>query len=584
MKIVSLALSFLCLTGGIVKVSAVEDENDTNGLRGGGTSTTTTKPIKKKLIKKKLDTQHSNSVAREAEAPPDYVESDKNNFMTKTSSSAIELMQGPKQIQGVESRRVIVRYEPGQRAKFIRSMKIAERQRTPGQPEMKVNYDFSNRNTYVITADPTVVKSLESMPEVMDIKDDVIRYPFSSSPDLGLGLHNNDNEEDETFPFSSYEDESTRRDLKETMPYGVKMVKAPEVWKQGYAGENVKICVIDSGLHAGHRDFITTKLDGIDTPELNWDEDGCGHGTHVTGTIVGEDNDEGVIGVAPQAEILTVRVFGNNCNWAYASDIYNAATVCYNNGANIISMSLGGPTREGIEAELFEELANNGVMSIAAAGNSGNNRLMYPASYESVMSVAAVSRWKRHAGFSQRNEQIDIAAPGVRVLSTFPDRCKICGFLPIFRGYGWIDGTSMACPHVSGVAALLMSAKPDATVTEVREAIEKSAEDLGKVGRDNMFGHGLINAEAALAVLMDDSSTSQRENPTSLTKTRFNDHSNTCTDFPLDWHDANGSTYNCSWYDLGTNCQLYGDGFESQGFTANEACCACGGGVSAAEP
>jgi len=574
MKIARLAfLSFLCLTG-INEVSAVTEDESVPGLRrrSAVTDTDTTDTDTDKIDTDKTKKKTVVVVKKPPiEKMPDV---NKNNDNLRRSSStsiaSIDLMQAPKPIQGVKSRRVIVRYESGQWAKFVHSMEIAERQRTPGQPKLKVNYDFSNRNTYVITADPTVVESLKLMDGVVSIKDDPIRYPFSSPNSL------NKKNEDDIF-FSSSRDDESKRVLRETMPYGVKMVKAPEVWEKGYGGENVKICVIDSGLDIGHRDFITSNLNGVNTAQLDWNEDGCGHGTHVTGTIVGRDNDEGVIGVAPKAEIITIRVFGNNCEWAYSSDLYDAAQTCRDNGANIISMSLGGPTRDDLEDELFEELAKNGVISIAAAGNSMSTRFMYPASYKSVMSVAAVNRWKRHARFSQRNEQVDIAAPGVKVLSAFPDRCKICGFFPIKRGYGWIDGTSMACPHVSGVAALLLSAKPDATVTELREAMEQSAEDLGAKGHDNLYGNGLVDADAALKYLVKDNSSA------SLTKRAPSDQASSCIDFPSDWHDANGSIYNCNWYAQGTNCPLYGDGFDRQGFTANEACCACGGGSDAPE-
>jgi hypothetical protein len=198
------------------------------------------------------------------------------------------------------------------------------------------------------------------------------------------------------------------------VPYGIDMVKAQEAWDLfGVRGENVKVCVLDTGLRRNHNDFNQDNLSGYNGDEAvtPWSNDGDGHGTHVTGTIASEDNSRGVVGVAPEVEIYTVRVFDNNGVWG--SDIVAAAEACQDAGANIISMSLGGPGSSTLERLTFESLYEDGIIAVAAAGNSGGTDFLYPASYDVVLSVAAVDSNRNLASFSTRNNRVDIAAPGM---------------------------------------------------------------------------------------------------------------------------------------------------------------------------
>jgi hypothetical protein len=203
------------------------------------------------------------------------------------------------------------------------------------------------------------------------------------------------------------------------------------------------------------------------------------------------NNNLGVVGVTPgTVQLYIVRVFGNDGLWAYSSDLIDAANRCASAGANIISMSLKSSSSSSTQQAKFDELNAQGILSIAAAGNDGDTSFSYPASYSSVISVAAIDSSKVVAGFSQRNNQVDIAAPGVGVRST------------ISGGYASWDGTSMATPHVSAVAALIWSAKPSATNEQVRTALINTAEDLGVVGRDDLYGYGLVNAKRAIDYLV----------------------------------------------------------------------------------
>ncbi len=278
--------------------------------------------------------------------------------------------------------------------------------------------------------------------------------------------------------------------LAEETPYGITMVQAPQV-SDSLTG-NMTVCIMDTGYSLGHEDLPTSGVTGDDGygsfDTGNWYEDGHGHGTHVSGTIAAlGNNGVGVVGVNPSGnlKIHMVKVFNNSGSWAYGSDLVAAVDQCSAAGAKVISMSLGGGAPSSAEQAAFDNAYANGVLSIAAAGNDGNSSLSYPASYDSVMSVAAVDSNGNKASFSQFNSQVEIAAPGVSVLSTLPN-----------NSYAAWSGTSMATPHVSGVAALVWSHYSSCTNEQVRIAMAKSAEDRGSAGRDNSYGWGIVKAKA----------------------------------------------------------------------------------------
>lgn len=341
----------------------------------------------------------------------------------------------------------------------------------------------------------------------------------------------------------------------ESTPTGIAMVEALEVSDEFVS--NQKVCIIDSGYDRGHPDLPPEgdTLDGTTNGAGPWYIDGDGHGTHVAGTIAAiGGNNQGVVGVNRNGKLNLhiVKVFGDNGDWAWSSTLIAAANACIANGSTIISMSLGGPGYSSAEESAFESMYNNGVLIIAAAGNNGSSNYSYPGSYGSVISVGAVNSNKSLASFSQRNNQVDLVAPGVGVESTYPG-----------GRYRSFSGTSMATPHVSGVAALVWSHFPSRSAREIRQALESSAEDLGPPGRDDRFGHGLVNAKAAYNIL--DGGCLP-----------------VCTDNPVGWHDSDGALFNCDWYALSNNCVLYGsaENYRNDGKIATEACCACNGGTT----
>ncbi|MEK7704844.1 MAG: S8 family serine peptidase [Myxococcota bacterium] len=412
--------------------------------------------------------------------------------------------------------------------------------------------------------------------------------------------------------IESLELDPVRKPLAQAIPYGIDMVQAPLVWG-GADGAGRKVCIIDSGFYTGHEDLQDAGVAGY---PADWSTDRCGHGSHVGGTIAALSNDLGVVGVLPHGvDLFIVKVFGDDCAWVYASDLVDALNRCVAAGANVVSMSLGGGRKSTLENRAFASAYANGVLSIAAAGNDGTTALSYPASYNSVVSVAAVDSSMQHASFSQTNSQVELAAPGVSVLSSVPwiadnqitvdgvtyqggaidgapttpgtvgaladgglcdtvgswaGKIVLCargtitfadkvlnaqvggavaaviynnvpgsfagtlsgvvvqipaislsqedgqflvasklGFVGTVvstltapaSGYESWDGTSMATPHVSGVAALVWSQNPAWTNVQIRDALDASALDLGVAGRDVEYGFGLVQAQAALDYL-----------------------------------------------------------------------------------
>ena len=354
--------------------------------------------------------------------------------------------------------------------------------------------------------------------------------------------------------------------LSEQVPYGIKNVKALLVSDADVS--NRKVCIIDTGYDITHPDLtsdltiVTGYGGGYSAGPTQWSYDGNGHGTHVAGTIAAiGGNGKGVVGVNRNGELKLhiVKVFDDNGGWTWGSNLLAAVEICVDVGANIINMSLGGGGFSQTEYNTYERIfKENDALAITAAGNLGNTAYSYPASYEYVMSVAATDVNNQIASFSQHNNQVDIAAPGKYILSTSPSNVS-------YTMYRELSGTSMATPHVSGVAALVWSRDTTKSAAEIRRALEESAEDLGDPGRDNYYGNGSVRADRA-AALLDSGFTLHPTSAPTL---------DSCTDDPIGWYDIDGEDYNCEWYATGTACEQYGNGFENFGTIANEACCAC---------
>ena len=272
--------------------------------------------------------------------------------------------------------------------------------------------------------------------------------------------------------------------LAQSEPFGISMVQANQLTQTDLDAR--KVCIIDTGYDYGHEDLPTTSVSGdANSSQVGaWDNDGHGHGAHVAGTIGALDNNTGVVGVYPGVDMHIVKIFNDQGNWTNSSDLIAGIQQCADAGVNIVSMSLGGGSSTSAEESAMNGFVSDGLMLIAAAGNDGNSSLSYPASYDAVMSVAAVDSAGSVANFSQYNSQVEIAAPGVAVNSTLPGDT-----------YQAWNGTSMATPHVSGVAALVWSFYPQCSNEQIREALNATADDRGASGKDNFYGWGIVKAK-----------------------------------------------------------------------------------------
>ena len=503
-----------------------------------------------------------------------------------------------------EEVRVWVEYRPGA-AGNVRG----ELQRAGAQ----FHHQFDQLQSFVVSVPEKAMHALSRNPNVVSIEIDPVRELVQNIPGDAIV--------------------TTESILPEqVVPYGIDMVQARDIWdanrngkidKRAPTGAGRTVCVIDTGLYTEHEDLLGVDVVGgysqVDEDPNRWSYDGHGHGTHVTGTITAMHNDIGVVGVTPgTVSIFFVKIFDDDGLWVtkkHASDLVEAAYLCADNGANVISMSLSGTNKSGKEERAFNDIYARGILSVAAASNYGIEQYHYPASYNSVVSVAAIDSTYTVADFSQFNDQVELAAPGVNVLSTLPfiaegyvlvdsveyeaigiefaatgtisgpltdgglclgtgdwaDSVVLCergdisfyekvmnvqssggvaaviynnvpgifsgtlgagntsdilavslsqedgqylvadklgewaevGSSVVFpaSGYEPWSGTSMATPHVAGVAALIWSWDPTLTNVQIREALQMTAMDLGELGRDVHYGFGLVQAYDAWTYL-----------------------------------------------------------------------------------
>ncbi len=469
------------------------------------------------------------------------------------------------------------------------------------RPAFTVARDFNIIPAISARLDPNQLKQLRSDPDIEYVEPDYKIYALGG-PDINA--------------YSS--SDIGAMSSTQTIPYGITMVNAPAIWPRT-RGAGVRVAVMDTGISMYHPD----RGNVVDTNSFvtgETVEDFHGHGTHTSGTIAAADNDIGVVGVAPQADLLIAKVLDDTGN-GQDSWLISGIEWAVNHNAKVISMSLGSSDYSSAVDTACSNAYNAGVVLVAAAGNDNVSTPSYPAAYSSVISVAAVDSSKNKASFSNYGSTIDLAAPGVSVYSTVPistDTTAVadavwsstshqsnmvtgtapgsasgqicnCGLADgsspentcpdnvagniahIRRGtitfaakvahaqskgaigaiisnnvsgnfngtladgsplvvvsisqadgdalqilaqppsvisgtasvtgnpYAYYSGTSMACPHVAGVAALIFSAAHyNITPAEVTNILFDTAQDLGDSGRDDIFGYGLVDACAAL--------------------------------------------------------------------------------------
>lgn len=264
------------------------------------------------------------------------------------------------------------------------------------------------------------------------------------------------------------------------VPWGVESTGARAA---GNGGEGVRVCVVDSGVDPLHKDLRDNIAGGINTtgdgPERDYG-DYFGHGSHVAGSIAALDNSYGVVGVAPHVSLYAARVI-RKAGTGRFSDVLSGIEWCVEEKTRIINLSLTVPYDYPPLKEAVAAVDEAGVLIVAAAGNSGG-AVEFPAAYPQVIAVAAMDRHGKAADFSPRGPEIDFIAPGVDIDSTY------------LRGmYSANSGTSMAAPHVAGLAAIAISARGLLTPAEVRRALANAASPLSSVPAAAQ-GSGAIDA------------------------------------------------------------------------------------------
>jgi thermitase len=270
--------------------------------------------------------------------------------------------------------------------------------------------------------------------------------------------------------------------------WDLSLIGMESAWDHELGSHDVIVAVVDTGIDYTHPDlsenYLPLGYDWVNYDDDPWDDHY--HGTHCAGTIAALTNNEiGVAGIA-NVSIFAEKAFSSSGYGSYVNARL-ALMHAVDMGADIISCSWGGSSSSQTLLEGIDYAINNGVMVVAAAGNSGSSAPHYPASYPGVIATSATDQNDLKAGFSNYGDWIDVAAPGVSILSTVPYDVK--GYY-----YGSASGTSMAAPHVSGLAALLMSAYPTKSASEIETSIYDFALDLGDSGFDPYYGHGRIDA------------------------------------------------------------------------------------------
>ena len=274
--------------------------------------------------------------------------------------------------------------------------------------------------------------------------------------------------------------------LAQTIPVGVSQVKAPDAWQISQA-KGIKVFICDTGIAPNHPDLVANLHAGKSfVTNESTTEDFHGHGTHCAGTVAATFNDLGVVGVAPYVYLHPVKVLSatGSGNWSWL--IAGLDWIMSKKGARIASMSLGGGGAPQALADMCAAAYDDGVLLVAAAGNSGpGNTVGFPAKYPHVIAVSAVDSTDTIAGFSSTGPEVEVCAPGVNVLSTIRN-----------GSYGTMSGTSMACPHVAGVAALVWGSHRGASNKQVRWLVNTLVDKVGDQDPQK-YGKGRVNANNA---------------------------------------------------------------------------------------
>ncbi len=299
-------------------------------------------------------------------------------------------------------------------------------------------------------------------------------------------------------PFDHLAVENQPSPLAETIPAGVQQVNAPQAWDYSQ-GKGIRVAVVDTGIDFNHPDLKPNYVGGASfVPGTATPMDDHGHGTHCAGTIAAAINGSNVVGVAPLASLYAVKVLDQNGSGQF-SWIIAGIDWCIQHRIHVISMSLGAPSAPAAMKTMCDTAWSKGLLLVAAAGNAqmqtpvppAASNVGFPAKYQNVIAVSAIDSSNAIASFSSRGPEVDVCAPGVSVLSD-----------KLGSGTTVMSGTSMACPHVAGVAAVAWGSHRFSNNEQIWNLLASTVDNLGVPGWDLFYGYGRVNALAAAASMI----------------------------------------------------------------------------------
>jgi thermitase len=276
--------------------------------------------------------------------------------------------------------------------------------------------------------------------------------------------------------------------LYQSYQWNLPMIHTDTAWRETTGNPNVIIAVVDTGVDRNHPEFQGQLVPGYNVIDQNDNpQDDNGHGTHVAGIIAARTNNvEGIAGIDWNSKIMPVKTMGADGSGS-VFDIADGIVWAVDHGANVINLSLGEYEDSSYLHDAIRYAKDKNVLVVAAMGNDNTNRPSYPAAYPEVLAVCATDENGNRADFSNYGPNAGISAPGVSIASTYPD-----------HRYAALSGTSMASPHISGVAGLIRAINPKLSADQVRDILQRTATDVGSPGKDPYFGAGLVNVQAAI--------------------------------------------------------------------------------------
>lgn len=320
----------------------------------------------------------------------------------------------------------------------------------------KVNREYKNIPALAVSVPSTAIKGLEKNPNIALVEKDVAFHSLAQVQDWGIVKTN-----------------------------------ASLAWNSLLTGNGIKVAIVDTGI-AAHEDLVIAGGTSFVSYTTSFADDN-GHGTHVAGIVGARNNAIGTVGIAPDTNLYALKALDNNGS-GYLADIVAAIDWSITNKMDIINLSLGSNYDSYSLKSIVDKAYQSNILVVAAAGNDGasdgsGDNVDFPARYDSVIAVGATDSNNFRGSFSSTGPAVEVAAPGVNVLSTY-----------IGNRYVKMSGTSMATPYAVGNLALLKQQYPTYSASGLRILLQNNIIDLGLAGRDNWFGYGLIQAPVQTTV------------------------------------------------------------------------------------